>query len=188
VVITVTPVNDPPEKANILTPANGTTIQSGQLLDFQGTCVDPDLDYGDVLTFSWYSDLSGILGTGSFLNDIKLPVGEHNITLTVTDSSNASTNTSIKIKVYKSVVSKGDDNNSGILLGSIISFFIIILILFLLIRKNQKTQHMVIFKKIDESTIAKNGKTENKNLQRIKNKSKDFLMVTPDDEGKRIEE
>ncbi len=47
---------------------------------------DEDLDYGDILTFSWHSDISGTLGNGERI-DLSLPPGHHSITVTVVDRS-----------------------------------------------------------------------------------------------------
>ena len=90
VVITVTAVNDAPGPAKIISPKEGFETNDTTPIIFEGSCdLDPDLVYGDELTLSWSSNISGELGTGPTLKNIVLDGGMHEITLTVTDSENA---------------------------------------------------------------------------------------------------
>lgn len=101
VTITVTAVNDPPGPAKILEPENNTEILAWDPLDFVATCYDPDLPYGDTLTYNWTSDICGILGTGDLLSNIELLVGKHKITLTVSDEKDECTTATINVKVNR---------------------------------------------------------------------------------------
>jgi parallel beta-helix repeat protein len=101
VMITVMPVNDPPELPMIIEPLDGTIIKEGNLIDFKGSCSDPDLQGGDVLTFTWSSSISGTLGTGENLININLPFGDHEINLQVVDSYGQYSTASISITVQK---------------------------------------------------------------------------------------
>ncbi len=51
ITITITPINDPPGPIEIIKPQNGLIIFEGDLLDFSAKCSDPDLPYGDNLSF-----------------------------------------------------------------------------------------------------------------------------------------
>jgi parallel beta-helix repeat protein len=133
VTITVLLVNDPPETPEIISPINGVNITEGKKIILEARCFDPDLLYGDVLTYSWSSDISGDLGTGSVLKDIKLKVGKHEITLNVTDSSGNFSTATINIRVLKDTAPVFSDYN--ILLA--IFIIIIIIVLFVLIMKKR---------------------------------------------------
>jgi hypothetical protein len=97
--VTVTAVNDPPETPVIKSPTDKTKIDEGGSLSFKATCDDPDVNYGDVLTFTWFSDISGKIGEEKNLDDIKLPIGEHTITVNVTDQKDALSTASITVTV-----------------------------------------------------------------------------------------
>ncbi|MCK5560652.1 MAG: hypothetical protein KAJ51_08670, partial [Thermoplasmata archaeon] len=99
VTITVTAVNDPPGPAKIIEPKNNTEILDCDTLDFEAFCTDPDIPYGDILIYTWTSDISGVLGTGDSLSDIELPRGKHKITLTVSDEKDERTTAAIIVKV-----------------------------------------------------------------------------------------
>jgi hypothetical protein len=55
--------------------------------------------YGDILFFSWFSNVSGIIGEGKTMRNIFLPKGNHTITLTVTDKNGLDSHSSISILV-----------------------------------------------------------------------------------------
>ncbi len=109
-IIVVTTVNDLPGPVEIITPENNIELEHGTLLNFQANCTDPDLPYGDVLTYTWSSDIIGEM-EGKTLNDILLPVGKHIITVEVTDQEGASSEASIEIDVLKS--DNPDFDNDG---------------------------------------------------------------------------
>jgi len=108
VMITVTPVNDPPYLLRILKPVDGIKIDEGKGLDFKGVYDDPDLPYGDTLTLNWYSNITGKLGEGEILNNILLPVGNHLITFEVTDLAGEKTIASIHMSVLETPQSDTD--------------------------------------------------------------------------------
>jgi hypothetical protein len=80
-VLTVRNVNDAPRDARIKVPANGTAIEQGKLLSFEGTASDED---GDLLNYTWYSDGAAI-GNGQNLSTKAQKTGKHTIGLKVTD-------------------------------------------------------------------------------------------------------
>ncbi len=108
--ITVTAVNDPPDPPVIINPKNNTVIDDGDRLDFEGSGTDPDLIYGDGLTYNWTSNISGELGEGKTLSNLVLPIGSHLITLTAIDKAAKTANTTIIITVQETAQSDSDDD------------------------------------------------------------------------------
>lgn len=97
--IRVGPPNTPPA-CTIEAPTNGTTGVQGELVLFEGTAVDPDVDNTQLLV-SWSSDRDGAMGESppDSSGQVTLPysdlsVGTHVITLTVADELAASCSTS----------------------------------------------------------------------------------------------
>jgi hypothetical protein len=83
--IVVENVNDPMEDPVILRPGDGDRFEVGENMTLEGTCFDPDLVHGQVLEFSWSSNISGLLGNGPLLVINMTRSGNHTITLTVSD-------------------------------------------------------------------------------------------------------
>ena len=84
--LTVENVNDPPGVVYILQPKNGKVFQANDSILLQGYCADPDEPYGDVLTFTWYTNASTVpIGTGTAFTIPRLEPGDYNITLEVSD-------------------------------------------------------------------------------------------------------
>ncbi len=84
--LTVENVNDPPGIVYVLQPKNGKVFQANDSILLQGYCADPDEPFGDVLTYTWYTNASSTpLGTGTALTIPRLEPGDHNITLEVSD-------------------------------------------------------------------------------------------------------
>ena len=110
IVIIVNEVNDAPEYVEIVTPKNGTEIDEGESIDLKGTADDPDIPYGlgDQLNYRWRSNISGILGKGETLNNTVLPIGNHLITLEVSDLAGESTTASIIVIVLETPQSDTD--------------------------------------------------------------------------------
>ncbi len=147
--ITVLPVNDPPMRPEIILPDNGTIVNYNDSIDFEGICDDPDLVYGDKLTFTWSSNLSGVIGIKNTLTGIYLPPGSHLITLVVSDKQNLTSQTTINITVMGEIITDKNDTEDGsskspkdgdktaIIVASIIMILIIIIIIiwFIVIKK-----------------------------------------------------
>jgi hypothetical protein len=85
VIITVTPVNDPPINVEILIPAHGTMVKEDERLDFKGRCFDADIQFGDKLRYIWSSNISGKIGDKNLLLNLILTPGIHRITLEISD-------------------------------------------------------------------------------------------------------
>ncbi|MCK5562052.1 MAG: fibronectin type III domain-containing protein, partial [Thermoplasmata archaeon] len=97
VVITVTPINDPPGPVKIISPSEGSIFEHGTPVDLMGSCEDADILYGDTLTFKWSSNISGPLVEGEIINAIILDEGMHLVTLEVIDMAGQVAQTSINI-------------------------------------------------------------------------------------------
>ncbi len=83
--------------ATILNPANNASFENGETITFEGTGIDSE--DGVLLTTSlvWTSTRQGQIGTGTSFSTSTLDGGQHTITLTATDSDNATHSTSITI-------------------------------------------------------------------------------------------
>jgi len=84
--IIVVPIQDPPRGGGIAYPGNGTSFPNGTSVSFiANEATDPD---DDPLEYMWESDVDGILGWGVNLS-AHLTVGNHNITLTISDGTSS---------------------------------------------------------------------------------------------------
>jgi parallel beta-helix repeat protein len=157
ITVIVTPVNDPPGLAQILKPNDGTEVDEGTVLEFIGSCVDPDEEYGDVLTFKWASSKSGELGTGAKLTDVTPEAGEHTVTLEVSDKAGMKSTASITITIIGDDTTPDDgtdddikdtddtdkdssawgDNNTMLTILAVIIIIIIAVIMFFILRKRR---------------------------------------------------
>ncbi|WP_455391738.1 fibronectin type III domain-containing protein, partial [[Eubacterium] cellulosolvens] len=140
IAITVMPVNDPPEIPTITSLDDNIIIKSGEKLDFEARCDDPDLPYGDELTFNWFSSITGKVGVGDTLTGVVLKPGKHLITLEVSDNAGAKSNTTINITVKKKDERGGDGGSiAGLVAGLVVIIIIIIVVFILFLRKRKMT-------------------------------------------------
>jgi hypothetical protein len=140
VTITVTPVNDPPGTVSIISPKSGIIINETETIDFEAVCDDPDLIYGDELSFKWYlNEETTPFNEGSTIRDIKLPPGEHTLLLEVTDSDGKVSKASIDVTVLK-VKEKSEAFLSGIAIAGISAVIVIlvVIIIFLIVLRKKK--------------------------------------------------
>lgn len=79
----ILPVNDAPYDVDIIL-EEIDYIENGSQPAF-GIADDVDIPYGDELSFRWYSNISGYIGPGDFIN-LSIERGDHRITLNVSDS------------------------------------------------------------------------------------------------------
>jgi hypothetical protein len=84
-VIIIENKNDEMGDPQITSPGLGESFKVNQSISFEGICDDPDIQYGQMLNYTWESNISGILGFGSSLTVRILEPGLHRITLTVSD-------------------------------------------------------------------------------------------------------
>ena len=100
--------NDPPQDLAVRTPEDGSTVLEGIEVSFDAYAVDPDVTYGDVLSFQWSSSLDGVLSSEKIFVTSTLSVGTHNITVEVTDGE-ITVSTSITLEIKK----EGGGNGGG---------------------------------------------------------------------------
>lgn len=135
VTITVTPVNDPPGFINIFTPKDGGVFDLGTPINFSAQCFDPDMIYGDELTFNWSSNISGEFGNNKILVNVFLPIGNHSISLIVSDIVGETSKAVVNITILEiPTPAKNDKDEAGdnmLLIGASISIIVIILIILL---------------------------------------------------------
>lgn len=93
--IEVLPINDAPSDVEII--AEYSFIE-GQEQIVNSSAKDVDIPYGDVLSFSWHSNISGDIGEGKSIN-LSLSAGHHLITLTVTDSEGLFSQATMEIDI-----------------------------------------------------------------------------------------
>jgi uncharacterized repeat protein (TIGR01451 family) len=81
-------------------PVDGAEFNTGSMIKFDASSTtDPD---GDTIELELYSNLDGLLGKDTIVST-NLTAGDHTITLTVTDSLNATSSVSIDITVIQLV-------------------------------------------------------------------------------------
>ena len=98
--VQVTPADDGPN-VTITAPANGSSFNSGDLVTFTGTAIDPQ--DGDIsASISWSSSVDGSLGTGASVATSSLSVGNHTITASATDSTSLVGTDQISITILPS--------------------------------------------------------------------------------------
>jgi FlaG/FlaF family flagellin (archaellin) len=90
--------NDPMEMPEIKSPGIGESFKVNQSFSLVGMCEDPDIQYGQVLNYTWESSISGLLGYGSSLTVSIMEPGKHTITLTVRDPDYAK-NVSVDVEI-----------------------------------------------------------------------------------------
>jgi hypothetical protein len=100
VTVTVIPVNDPPGPAVITKPSKDYKTKIGTPLNFSAICLDPDIPFGDRLSFIWYSNVSDVFGENQNLTNIVLLAGFHQITVYVFDLADEYCTDSINITIY----------------------------------------------------------------------------------------
>ena len=192
VTITITPINDPPGPAIIITPKENLTIENGTAINFSAICNDPDIIYGDKLTFNWESNLSNEIGFGSNLINISLSPGNHTITLEVSDSLGETSKAIVNITILPELKpcvndipnvtepeipnnntnpekNKGDNN---LLIWIIIIIIVIIEIILFMILRKKKSQ--------DIKEKKDNTKEKTQQMSRIKKPQSNDEMKTHD--------
>ncbi|UCG88117.1 MAG: Ig-like domain repeat protein, partial [Gemmatimonadota bacterium] len=91
--------NEPPEEVQITSPEDGAQFLAGETVSFAGSAHDPEDGPLSGSALSWESGLDGAIGNGASFTRDDLSAGTHQITLTATDSRNATSSASIAITV-----------------------------------------------------------------------------------------
>ena len=89
------------------------------VITLRGSSDDEDLIWGDSLTYSWNSSIDGALGLGEEIAPM-LSVGEHLITLTVTDSEGMTNTTSFEFTVEEVEGAQGEVMRTTVLIAIVI--------------------------------------------------------------------
>ena len=101
--------NNPPTEAEI--ESENESYQEGNPFTLRASAIDPDKVYGDTLTYEWYIEGMGKVGTGEEI-ELDLESGIYSLKLVVTDSTGRSTDVVKKIEV-NGIEGTGDDEGSG---------------------------------------------------------------------------
>ncbi len=97
-----------PPEVEILSPVEGASFETGIEVAMAGMAIDQDGDDLAVQDYVWSSDLAGLLGTGDRLSVHDLPVGSHDLTLTVTDSGSLQGSATVSIVVTSALDADND--------------------------------------------------------------------------------
>ncbi|UCH89202.1 MAG: fibronectin type III domain-containing protein [Thermoplasmata archaeon] len=142
--VIVNPVNDPPESIDITTLSEGMEFENDESLELEAICFDPDIDYGDVLTFKWFSNVTGELGEGENLSSITLLPGSHLITLYVMDEDGLMQKATVNITINDVPVvaekspEKSDNRALLVLISIIVSIIALIMVAVLIFHYHRK--------------------------------------------------
>jgi len=168
--------NDPMEVPQINRPATGSKYKVNESFSLVGECFDPDVQYGQVLTFTWTSNISGVLGTGSSITAKLLDEGTHLITLTVSDGE-FEKSTTIEVIIEASHVEPPpppDDDDTqfkvpwAMIVGIVAVLVVLGIVLFVFVGK-RKTE--AFEKEMDELEEAE---TKKEALERTRDAIKDL--------------
>jgi len=152
----ITSVNDGPTNANIYC---NSSYYEGEYQWVNSTASDVDIPFGDILFFTWSSNITGVIGTGQAIN-LSLPPGYHMITLNVSDLEGLYTKVSKEVLIlYRTTSDESDtndtdedDNEFPILFALFTIILIIILIIgiitWLSVRNSRKDNNHLMKKNI----------------------------------------
>ena len=135
--ISVEEINDPPTSVRIID--RDRYVEGGDQT-ISAEAEDPDLAYGDTLSYTWSTE-TGEIGTGESIN-MSLPAGEYVVTVTVTDSQGLSTSENINVLVEEAP-EEGDGGFPWwifVLIAVVIIIIIAIVVFLLLGRKKKKEE------------------------------------------------
>lgn len=110
-------VSDKAPWVGISYPEDGAGVSS-TWLSLEGFGYDLEDGQLDGSSLVWESDLDGMLGKGDQLIGLALSVGEHEITLTATDSDGRKANATVRVVVEEEVTGLTASNNSPTPMGS----------------------------------------------------------------------
>lgn len=96
------PKKNTPPTATITSPSDGSTYTQGDTISFNGTGKDTEDGTLTGSSLVWTSDIDGKIGTGTSFTRNDLSLQNHTITLTVTDSSKAVGDDTVRITIIPS--------------------------------------------------------------------------------------
>jgi hypothetical protein len=123
--IEIEPANDVPEIVSISLTPEKLKYRDGEMVTIKVNAMDPDITYGDSLTYDWTLKGDGTKFQGEEIS-IKLPSGMNQLQLVVEDSAGSSATEIISIEVEK-------EKTTDIWMVLFISFSILILIIIVII-------------------------------------------------------
>lgn len=131
VTVIVYPVNDAPLRVSII---SEPSYYEGRDQNVEATAFDYDTPYGDILTYRWESNISGVIGNGRSIN-LSLKAGIHLVTVTVTDSEGLSTSASKEIEILPEEIEEDpvDDEDDEDLLVFLVIIPVLILVLVVIV-------------------------------------------------------
>jgi hypothetical protein len=147
-IIVIENKNDPMSDPRITSPGAGASFKVNQSFSLIGLCDDPDIQFGQVLNYTWESNISGLLGHGSSLTVRLMEPGFHRLTLTVRDPDfEKSIHVDVEIKPKEVIDPEPDPDpvsdpatiNWGLIVGIIAVLGILGAVLFVVVGK-QKTE------------------------------------------------
>jgi uncharacterized membrane protein len=153
ILITVLNVNDPPSVPTILKPSNHTIVDQGVNVSFSVAVNDPDMMFGQVLTVTWLSNISGPFMTLTTEDDLTflkddLPLGIHTVTVRVSDGENVREVWTILevVEPYVPPPPKEEEpflqttSGLGLIIGVILAVVVVALVLVMRPRKEEKAE------------------------------------------------
>jgi len=99
--ITIEGLPEQPPTAVIVAPADGALFDEGAGVAFVGSGSDPGGPELPESAFAWTSDLDGSIGTGTSFSRSDLSLGNHTITLSVTDEQNLTGTATVGIGITR---------------------------------------------------------------------------------------
>ncbi len=99
ITVIIDPLPSEPPVVAILRPEADDTFSQGIEVTFQGSATDPDGTDLAESAFVWSSDLDGQFGVGRLVAANTLSVGDHLVTLRVTDSDNLTGTATVSISI-----------------------------------------------------------------------------------------
>jgi len=101
IAITIEGLPEQPPTAVITAPADGASFNEGVEVAFVGSGTDPDGPELPESAFAWTSDVDGAIGTGTSFSRSDLSLGNHTITLSVTDEQNLTGTATVGIAITR---------------------------------------------------------------------------------------
>ncbi len=177
VTVKVISLNDAPSNISI-TIAKKRFRQNEDII-ISGNALDVDLEYGDELIYSWYTEDYLPLGNEK-IQELNLDPGKHIIILNVTDNAGSGLETSITIDVYEENTFLGS-YGIVIVIFPIISLITLLVILGVLIMKKLGSKEVEVQEEVEDgasitgigvadgysSSIVSGGELQRQELQPI---------------------
>jgi hypothetical protein len=140
--IEVIDVNDRPLKPVIEIEEGRRAFDEGESILLKALADDPDIPWGDTLTYLWTSSISGDLGSSQTVQ-VQLEPGVHIITLEIFDSGSLTNSTNVTVEVYPQIQKLNEvmETTTLLILIAVIFFIaglLISLLLFLLVKKKRR--------------------------------------------------